>query len=341
MGIATDLETGINGLLSGYVTAKSAAVCTAITPIAATGLTIYLLLLGYNVMMSQTTVINVALKKFSKIALVLGISLSAGTYQSIVIDFYEGLQSGLSTAVSGSPSIGTAIDNMATPFIQLKDYLFTEASSIVPDLSLLTAAIIVAIAHAAVVVTALGFFIVAKILFAVVLAVGPFFLLTAMFPVTQRIMESWASQVLNVVILQVIVLAFISMQTTMLTSYASYVNTNIATLDVIEATGSLLIISIALCWVIVKADSLSAALTGGISVGKLGALDTSVGFYDRFLGGRNKPDKDNNNNAVKDQSKNRTNAIHESQPSHASNSSTSNFEPIYRRSLRNLQRKAA
>lgn len=43
MGIATEIETAIDGLLNTFVATKSAAICAALVPVAITGVTIYIM----------------------------------------------------------------------------------------------------------------------------------------------------------------------------------------------------------------------------------------------------------------------------------------------------------
>lgn len=92
MAIITTLETKIDSLLASYVTDVSSNIASAIVPIALTAATIYILIIGYNIATgAQEDSIYTALWKFFKIAFVGGIALSAGVYQSFVVEAIIGI----------------------------------------------------------------------------------------------------------------------------------------------------------------------------------------------------------------------------------------------------------
>jgi type IV secretion system protein VirB6 len=80
-GIAQTLEAGVDTLLTGYVTAKSAAVSAAIAPVALTGVTIYVLLMGFAIMRGEAhDSLQTFLWRSAKIAFIAGLALSAGEF---------------------------------------------------------------------------------------------------------------------------------------------------------------------------------------------------------------------------------------------------------------------
>ena len=113
MAIITTLEIKIDSLLASYVTGVSSNIASAIVPIALTAATIYILIIGYNIATgAQEDSIYTALWKFFKIAFVGGIALSAGVYQSFVVEAINGLTIGLIQIVSpgGETSLGALLD---------------------------------------------------------------------------------------------------------------------------------------------------------------------------------------------------------------------------------------
>ena len=86
MGIATSLETGVDTLLNNYVTTKSAAVSAAIAPVALTGVTVYVILMGFAIMRGEAhDSLHTFLWRSFKIAFVAGVALSAGEFQNSVL----------------------------------------------------------------------------------------------------------------------------------------------------------------------------------------------------------------------------------------------------------------
>ena len=132
MAIITTLETKIDSLLASYVTGVSSNIASAIVPIALTAATIYILIIGYNIATgAQEDSIYTALWKFFKIAFVGGIALSAGVYQSFVVEAINGLAIGLIQIVSpgGESSLGALLDQVSVPWGDLIQKLGEEAES--------------------------------------------------------------------------------------------------------------------------------------------------------------------------------------------------------------------
>ena len=79
MGVATYIETAIDQLLANFVTAKSAALCGALAPLALTGTTIYIIIMGYAVMRGEAhDALHTMLWKWFKVSMVAGVALAGG-----------------------------------------------------------------------------------------------------------------------------------------------------------------------------------------------------------------------------------------------------------------------
>lgn len=275
MGIATVLETGVNMLLTGYVTSKSSAVSAAIAPVALTGVTIYVLLMGFAIMRGEAhDSLHTFLWRSFKIAFVAGLALSAGEFQGSIIGMIEGIQGGLTSAMSGAPSIGALIDAVDQPFVDLQTALWAQAAptgiSILPSFSLVFAAVLVALAQFFMFIIAFGMYLLAKVALALVLAVGPVFILCAMFPATQRYTESWIGQALNFALLNVLIAASIGMLTQFASDFAAGILGAVSTANILRDVVSLCLVTGALGVVLLNLERLSSALAGGVAIQGIG-----------------------------------------------------------------------
>jgi len=271
MGLATELETGINGFLTTFVSNTSSQLCSDIIPLALTAATLWVIFYGYAVMRGAVQdSLHTFLSHAIKMSLIAGVALSAGEYQGSIVSFVEGLQSALIQAISGSTTVGATIDNMAAPFTALETHLYGEAfTDVIPRFSIAIAAIIITVARIIVIVGTIGLFAGAKILLCFVLAVGPIFIACAMFSGTQRFAESWVSGALGLVLLNTFVAGSIAMVTSFAQAFATQVSTNADTSNLIAVTTNLLIVSVVLILAATKLDVLAAQLTGGAAFGGL------------------------------------------------------------------------
>ncbi|MDB0516277.1 type IV secretion system protein [Ralstonia solanacearum] len=271
MGIATIAEQAVDGLLATFVTSKSAAVAGMLTPVAITGVTIYIMVMGYAVMRGEAQdSLHTVLWKWFKISFIAGIALSAGEYQGTVIEAVTGVQ-GAITSAFGANSLGGVIDNALAPYEALGNALWSESTTgTIPNFALLAAAGMVSCAHFFIVLVALGMYLMAKISLAMVLAVGPIFILCAMFPATQRFTEQWIAQAVQFSLVNGLLAAAISMLYTISQQFANHVQTNTGNTQVMTDTLMLLGITAALCVVVLNIQGIASALSGGVGLQGIG-----------------------------------------------------------------------
>jgi type IV secretion system protein VirB6 len=274
MALAIQLEQHIDRLLNNYVTTKSAAVAAMLTEPALIAFTIYIIMMGYLIIRGEANdPLPVFVWKVSKVMLIGGLALAGGQYVAVVVQFLTGIQQSLIQALAGAPTIGALLDDMARPFEILTNDLWVKGSaSRFPELSLYWAAALVTIAEAWLFVIGIGMYLLSKIALALVLAVGPLFILCAMFPATQRFTESWVATALGFIFLAIFVAASVAMCTSFASDYADHITKKQDAINVLKASVSLSIASISLGIVILNVKTLASALSGGVSLQGVGSL---------------------------------------------------------------------
>lgn len=272
MGIGEEVEKSLDFLLTSFVSSKSAAMCAALVPIAIAGSTIYLLVMGFAIMRGEANdPLHTFVWKTFRIALIAGVSLSAGEYQSTIIEGTDALVGAFLESMSGFTSVGAVVDDIAKPFSELGQQMWNQAvTGFWPNFALVAAAGAVGIAEFLMFAIGLGFFLLAKVALALVLAVGPAYIVCAMWPGTEKYTESWLGQVLNYVMLKVLVAVCILMLTDFASKFAAHIQVTSDTVNVIKATTSLLCCSGALVIVMLNLPQLAAALSGGASISGIG-----------------------------------------------------------------------
>ncbi len=272
MGIAKDIESAIDEILTSVVSSSSASLCASIAPIAITGGTIYLIVMGFAIMRGDAAdPLHTFLWKAFRMAFIAGLALSAGEYQTNIIAGTAALEGALIESMSGMQSVGALIDEFAKPFNDLGEQIWNQAVvGFWPNFGLIAAAGAVAVAQCFIFCLGLGFYLLAKVALAVVLAIGPAFILCAMWPGTEKYTESWLGQVLNYVVLKVLVATTIVMLTSFVSQYAAHIAVTPDTTNVITATTSLLLCCGALGIVMLNLPQIAAALSGGVSISGIG-----------------------------------------------------------------------
>jgi type IV secretion system protein VirB6 len=242
MGIGVSVENSVESLLTDFVTSRSAALCTDLVPIAITGATIHLMLIELAIIRGETgEPVQTIVWKSLRITVIAGLALSLGMYQSIIMGGAAGIEEALIRSMAGSKSVGELVDKMAQPFLDLGNQLWNKAVvGFWPNFGLVVAAGSVSIAQFFIISIGLGFYLLAKVALALVLAIGPVFILCAMWPATEKYTESWLGQVLNYILLKILVATSMGMILTFVSQYARHIEMTQDAVNVIRATTSLL-----------------------------------------------------------------------------------------------------
>lgn len=272
MGIATQVEMAIDELLVTFVASKSAALSASLIPLALTGATIHFILIGWAIARGVTNdPFQTIVSKIFRVTLIASVALSAGVYQANLVEGVTGAEGALIHAMSGFDTVGALVDDMARPFAELGQQLYSKANvGVWPNFGLLVAAGIVAVAEFITVALGLGFYLLAKVALVLTLSIGPLFLLFTMWPATEKYTELWIGQVFNYVLLKVLVASSIAMLMTFASQFAAHVAMNQEAVNMIKAATALLICSGALAVVMLNLPQLASALCGGASISGIG-----------------------------------------------------------------------
>jgi type IV secretion system protein VirB6 len=266
----------VQNATDAFVTPAATSLMFAIQMIALTGVTLYITLTGYAI---ATGAVEqpfwTFVKQCIKIMIIAAFALTVDGYVQGVMGAFDGLESGISQAMSptgtslGSiyrvldASLGKGMEIVGTCFQKADEAGWSLGSAIawiIAGSTVAVGTILVAMIGGAVVI-------VAKFALAVMFALGPIFILSLMFPVTARFFDSWFSQAMNYV-LTIIIMAII--MTFAMKAYDTFIaaadfsgngesNPMFAAMQIGALTGVLV-------WIILQAGGMASGLAGGVSM---------------------------------------------------------------------------
>jgi len=272
--IAAFLLDGIVPAVTTFANESSASMIGVIAAPAASLLTIYVVLWGLGIGTGHIhEPFTDGAKRIARMSLIVSLALTAGTYQSMIVQFFLSFPSQVSTALIGGsgsstpPTIATVID--VTVGIGFGDagriWAMTEAAqSIAQSIGLCVLAIIVYTATIGIGAIAAGILFMAYIAISILAAIGPLFIFLALFQATQRFFEAWLGQIVNFCILFFLVAASISLSFTMFRTFLLSLSSDFA--DLIVDAFKIFGMSIAIVVVLLQTRSIAAALGGGVAL---------------------------------------------------------------------------
>ena len=196
-GMATALETKVNNLLAQWVNGVSSQFMASLIPLALIAFTVYITLLGWQIMRGEAhDPVHLIVKRLLMLAVIGALALGAlGYYQTYVINLTQWATQGMVQEIAaggvsmtaldanGGPinfgnngnviTIGNLIDAIITTYTNLYNALQSHfISGFVPQFATILAAFFVALALFFVVIVATGFYLLARVELSLCLAVG-------------------------------------------------------------------------------------------------------------------------------------------------------------------------
>jgi type IV secretion system protein VirB6 len=249
----------------------------AISAPAAAMMVIYVLLWGAGISSGQIhEPFGDGIRRILRIITISILGLTAGNYQSVIVDFFIHVPAELAT-VMVNPGAGTA--GNATSLADILDNALGrglaiggQAWDMAESLSIFDGAIgyymiamVLYVVVTIIVAIATGIVFVTFISLALLLSVGPFFILMAIFQTTQRFFEAWLGQVISMAILFLLVASAVSLCFTVFEKFVTALPQD-SWEDTILNMVKVLMSAIAIITVLWQTQVMAAALGQGIAI---------------------------------------------------------------------------
>ncbi len=283
-----DTFNNLSSSLSTYVSDVASSIIAAITPVATTLITIYVVLWGWSMMRGVISEpITDGVSRIVRLAVITGIALNLGRYNGYLADMLwnspDALAGYIASGYSNTTTNMQFLDSLMSQIYDLGDVYWQKAFAGmgtigIPNIGLIIIAIL--IWAAGLLATAYGAFLLAlsKMALAIILAVGPLFVLMTIFEPTRRFFDSWIGQALNYVFLAMLSAAAIKLVMTILQTYLTAAGGAGVLTDpsVSQALPAIVLCAIGML-VMMQLPSIASALGGGVAIGTLGAVTWAYG----------------------------------------------------------------
>ena len=266
----------INASLQTYIDSTVSNVMSATQPVATTLVAIYVGFWGWSMMrgLIQEPVMD-GTARILRVCIITTLAINTGNYHSYISDWLWQSPDALGKLVlsgsgGGSNTINVLDDLMAKYFTAANTLFVQGATNGVLNVGAAISDFVlgVAIALAGILFTAYTAYLLlfSKIALAVLLAIGPIFILLTIFDATRKFFDAWIGQVINFVFLTMITMAISSLVISILSNAIVISDaTTATTLNIVSEIA----VSVLSFLVLLQVPSIAAVLGGGVAISTL------------------------------------------------------------------------
>lgn len=274
MNIISTFITTISNVVEGSVGNNSANIASAISPVFAAAIGLYIVYVMYEILYTQNRpMIGEIFKNIAMLAVVGAFTYHANYYHQYVIPFVLNSGDQLSAAVTGTTDVATSVDNLWVTLTNTMEDFWTEATGQLgmTDFGLwIKVGLIYAIGYAGgciLIFYTTVFICISKFMVGMVLSVGILFICFAPFKSTRGMFSSWCGACLNYILLNVFYTIAFGFVMNLIESTTSFDAANVSFMAVL----TLLLVVVISVFMIEQIGTLCSSLTGGVGINGLTA----------------------------------------------------------------------
>ena len=256
--------------LNDYVATQVAATAQAIEPAAVTLAAIYVMVWGFLHLKgaAQEPVLAGALR-IVRLVVVFGVGLRLWEYNALLVDSFMNAPVQLAARLAGAADPVATIDTLWEQGGTVAATLWDKGGVFNGDVGYYLAAAIVYGLMGGVCVYTLFLLALARVALAVLLAVGPVFIVLLLFETTQRFFEHWIAQLVNYALIGVLAVLTASLMLTVVEAYATQTAELGAAILTVDALDMLLVAGLVLL-ILRQVMPIAARLAGGVALASFG-----------------------------------------------------------------------
>ncbi len=264
--------------ITAFVDSSLGEVSRAVQPVANSLLAIYVILHGISIAYGKINEpIADSIFKLLRIGVIFGIAFNADNYRVYVTDIALNAPESMASLFSSGPaeesSSVNSIDRALNTGWAAGTRYYDEAGVFEGEFGYYLIAMFVWGATLLFCLYSAFLMLLSKIAIAVLIAVGPIFIVMVLFDSTKKFFESWTSQLLNYMLLQIVTAALLGLVITMFTEEAIKAQNGELGMD---HCLFMIVIALLSTLVIQQSPSIASGLAGGASLSTQGAFGMAM-----------------------------------------------------------------
>jgi type IV secretion system protein VirB6 len=277
MGFFATFWTWLNGQLATYIGDNTARLAGVLEPAVVTLATIYVMAWGYLHLTGKIDEPLIAgLKRIAILAVIFGVGLRLWLYNTVIVDTFYRAPAQLAAAVIGSSDPVATIDVIWEQGGSVAGILWSKAvASPISNFGYFVASLIIWILIAALCVYAMFLIALSSIALAVLLALGPLFIVSLFFDGTRRFFSAWTAQLANYGLITILTVMIASLLLRIVQSYATQTaarGTGLLTMDTLD----MILVAVLVLLILRQVMPIAAGLAGGLALNTFGVLSRTA-----------------------------------------------------------------
>jgi type IV secretion system protein VirB6 len=284
MGFFATFWSWLNGQLGAYIGDNTAKLAGVIEPVVVTLATLYVMAWGYLQLTGKLEEPVVAgVKRIILVAVVLGVSLRLWLYNAVLVDTFYSAPAQLAAQLVGASDPVGSIDAIWQSGGSVAGTLWAKGGVMMGDPGFYIAGAIVWILVGALCVYAMFLIALSNVATAILLALGPLFIVMTLFDATRRFCVAWLAQLTNYALINLLTVMVGALLLKVVNTYAAETaarGTAILTVDALN----MMLIAVLVFLMIRQVMPIAAALAGGVSLNNFGTLGRAADWSSRTIG---------------------------------------------------------
>ncbi len=264
--------TWLTARLASYISTHVAATAAAIEPVAATVAVLYVMIWGYLQLRGQVDepIVTGAVRLLTLVA-VFGVGLRLWLYHELIVDTFFNAPAQLAARLVGAPDPVAIIDTIWDRGGTVAGSLWDKGSLLSGDGGFYLAGIAVYVLVGAVCVYTMFLISLSRIGLALLLALGPIFIVLTLFDATRHFFDAWLRELANYAFITILTVLLAAMMLDLVEAYASQTaarGTAILTVDALN----LVLVCALVALLMRQVMPIAARLAGGGPLSTFGAM---------------------------------------------------------------------
>ncbi len=278
MGFFATFWNWLNGALGNYIGTSTAQLAAALEPAIVTLATIYVMVWGYLQLTGKIEEpVTAGLKRIVVLVVVLGGALHLWLYNTVIVDTFYTAPAQLAAAISGAPNPVGAVDAIWQSGGQVAGALWNRGGVFGGDFGFYLAGVLVWLLMGLLCVYTMFLIALSSIASAILLALGPLFIVMLLFDSTRRYFEAWIAQLAAYALITVLTVLVGALLLQLVSSYAAQTAARGSAIVTVDAL-NMVLVAMVVFLLMRQVMPIAAGLAGGVAPSTFGTVSRAIGW---------------------------------------------------------------